>query len=211
MKRAAAIAFFAAAQAHAAGEDESCAVTAECDAPLRCVHDRCVSLAPKPKPDWHPKTFGEHAMFGDGHGYTAPIVGVDILALVGTTSLLLAAHGTDASYRGGWQAAAMVPLVFGPVVHATRGRWLTATISFFAWSSFGVTVLGASLLTSTCFDCATPWLAAGTAVLAVGGPLLTTLDAWMAREIRAPRKPTSWFPMIAPTRSGALAGVGGAF
>jgi len=45
----------------------------------------------------------------------------------------------------------------------------------------------------------------------IGGPLLTTLDAWMARDMHASRKPASWFPMIAPTRSGALAGIGGAF
>lgn len=212
MMRVAAIAFvlLVATEARAAREDDACAVTAECDAPLRCIRDRCVSLEAKPR--WHPQTFGDHAMFGDGRGYTAEIVGADILALVGTTSFLLLAAGIDASYRGGWQAAAMVPVVIGPVVHATRGRWIPATISFFGWSSFGLTVLTASLLTSACTECSTPWLAAGTAVLAIGGSLLTTLDAWMARAVRTPRRASSsWFPMIAPTRSGALAGFGGTF
>jgi hypothetical protein len=212
MKRAAttlAFVLFVTTNARAAGEDDACAVTAECDAPLRCVHDRCVSLAPKP--DWHSKTFGGRAMFGDGRGYTAEIVGADILALVGTTSFLLAAAGIDRSYRGGWQAAAMVPVVIGPVVHATRARWLPAVISFFGWSSFGLTVLTASLLTSACTECATPWLAAGAVVLAIGGSLLTTLDAWMARDVRTARRRSSWFPVVAPTHSGALAGFGGTF
>ncbi|HEX4512966.1 MAG TPA: hypothetical protein VH054_05500 [Polyangiaceae bacterium] len=45
----------------------------------------------------------------------------------------------------------------------------------------------------------------------MGGPLLVTLDAWMARDVRAPRRRASWFPVVAPTRSGALAGFGGTF
>ena len=77
---------------------------------------------------------------------------------------------------------------------------------------FGLTLLSASLLTSACTACSTPWLAAGTAVLAIGGPLVTTLDAWMARDVRATRRPTTtWFPVIAPARDGALAGFGGTF
>lgn len=201
---------FFAAHAHAAREDESCTVTAECDAPLRCVHDRCVSL--QPKPSWHPTTFGDRAMFGDGRGYTAQIVGVHMLALAATTSFLLAAAGIDRSYRSGWQAAAMVPIVFGPVIHATRGRWLAATISFLGWSSLGGSVLTASLLTGACTECSTPWLATGAVVLVVGGSLLTTLDAWMARDIRVPRRPkASWLPVIAPASSGVFAGVSGAF
>ena len=205
---------FAAARAHAADEGEACTVTTDCESPtadaLHCIDGRCVSLRTK-KQMWSPKTYGAAVMFGDGRGYTDAIIGVDIFALVGTTSLLLAAQGTDASYRGGWQAAAMVPFVLGPTIHASRGRWGAAIVSFFGWSSVGLTVLTASLLTSSCDDCASGWSAAGAGVLLIGGSLMTWLDAWMARDVRAPRQRSSWFPVVAPARQGATLGVSGLF
>jgi len=208
-----AIVLLAATGARAAGEGEACTVTDDCDdAALHCIGGRCVSIA-RAKAEWHPKKVGDVAMFGDGRGYTRAIIWFDVGALAGTTAFLSVAGFVSTTSNTGWQVVALVPLELGPLVHATRERWVPALVSFLGWSSLGATIFATAVGTSTaCVGCETSGAAVEVGLLALGGSLLTWLDAWMARDMRpVPRPRTSWFPTFTLTRDRALAGLAGAF
>jgi hypothetical protein len=166
-------------------------------------------------------------MMGDGRGYSAQVVALDLAGAASVPFILALSTAPDAPQHAnyGWATLAMIPpTLTGPMVHLAHGRVGPAVISFVGWSSVVATSFGMAwvvyLSGNMGTGCATcrgagpdPAWATGITIGAVGSALMTTLDAVMARSAPKTKARSSAFcvPYVAPAIAGASAGLSGSF
>ncbi len=159
------------------------------------------------------------ALFGDGKSYVGEIILADSAA-VASVPIVLAMTSFDRSNYG-WSFFAMVaPSLTGPIVHLVHGRYGAAVISALGWLSF----VGTSASLGLVFGITeavgargglpsneTRGWVVGSAVAVTGAAVMTTLDAFLARESRHQKSHAMTQPYFGPLERGASLGISGSW